>query len=462
MRNLIFIGVIMWMFNPGKPQAQTDMHVIQKDSSSKEAVFSIDEMQEDFMQLRETLENDHCCLYEYTNKEEFNQLFDKQYGFINKPLKLHEFYKILTPITAKIGCGHTAVWMPGGFWDIGSENLFPLKIDIIEGDSTKFKSVGEYVVVAGTYNDSLEVPYGSIIQEINGCNIDDIISEMRANYSADAFNIHFINSQIKRRFSLIYARRFGFPERYIVKYILQGRKTSEIKTLNPASNQSVRAVVYSNFKHPPLVFETIDDRNTAILTIPTFIYYDRVPYFTGFIDSAFRIIKEQNIKNLILDLRRNDGGDPFCAAPLFAYLEPEPLPYFSESYGKYSDLADPLPLPENYFTGNLITLMDGRCFSTNAHFCSLLKYHKIGIIVGTESGGTYTCNAGKNGIKKLKNTGIQLYFGRSSFSAAVEGMDKTKPIEPDYYVTETYQDFLKSKDLFLEKAMTIISNTPLK
>lgn len=36
--------------------------------------------------------------------------------------------------------------------------------------------------------------------------------------------------------------------------------------------------------------------------------------------------------------------------------------------------------------------MDGRCFSTNAHFCSFLKYLKTGTIIGTSGGATYKCN----------------------------------------------------------------------
>lgn len=413
------------------------------------AKLSKTEMQEDFNLFRETLENEHCCLYDYTGKDEFDKLFDQQYNRIDQPMQLHEFYKLLTPITAKIGCGHTAVWMPGSYWEIDPKNLFPLQIKIIQG----------YVVVIGNYNDSMQVPVGSILLTINKRPVSEIIEEMRANYSADAFNPNFIDTQIARRFPLIYARRFGYPEKYVVDYTLPDRKTSETLVLLPATNQAVRAVIFANFRHPPLTFELIEDKNAALLTIPTFIYYDRVPWFTNFIDSCFSIIKEEHIGNLILDVRGNDGGDPFCAAPLFSYLQPEPLPYFLEPYGKYADLADSLLLPENHFTGNLITLMDGRCFSTNGHFCSLLKYHQVGVIVGTESGGTYTCNAGKNGVKRLENSGIQLYFGRSSFATAVEGMDKSKPIKPDYLVIETYRDFLDGRDVIMEKAMDIIGDS---
>ncbi|MCP4581142.1 MAG: hypothetical protein GY839_05955 [candidate division Zixibacteria bacterium] len=412
----------------------------------KPKIYEVEELQEDFNQMRQTLEENHCCLYEYTSKDTFDGLFARQYNLISKPMKLYEYYKILTPLTAKVGCGHTAVWMPGSYWNLGYDNLFPLRIRIIEDN----------VVVAGSYNDSVQVPFGSVILKINDRPINDIIGEMQVNYSADAFNINFIQAQIERRFSMIYARRFGFPEKYEVTYALPGRKTRETAELVPANLQSVRAVIFTNFNHPELTLELIEEKSTAIMTIKTFIYYDRVPYFKSYIDSCFNVIHDKKLKNLILDLRGNDGGDPFCAVPLFSYLEPEPLPYYAEPYGKYSEFADPIPLAEKHFTGNLFTLIDGRCFSTNGHFCSLLKYHNIGKFVGMESGSSYKCNAGKNTESNLNNTRIMLYIGRSTFAAAVEGMDKTKPIMPDYPVNETYRDFLDKKDVFREIALKLI------
>jgi C-terminal processing protease CtpA/Prc len=278
---------------------------------------------------------------------------------------------------------------------------------------------------------------------------------MRSNYSADAFNIHFINAQIERRFALIYARRFGFRDKFRIEYTSpEGEFTS--REIEPAANSAVRKDVFSNFQQPSLKMELMDN-STAIMRIQTFGYYDKGPYFRNFIDSCFTVIKEKNISNLILDLRDNDGGDPFCAAPLFSYLQKEPRPYFAEPYGKYADLAKPLTLPENHFTGNLYTLIDGRCFSTSGHFCALLKYHRIGKFIGTPGGASYKCNAGKNTQAILSNTGIMLYFGRSTFAAAVKNMDKTRPIMPDYLVHESYQDFLASRDVFMDKALEMIN-----
>ncbi len=415
----------------------------------KKNEFTVKELQEDFQQMRRMLEENHADLYEYTNKETFDKLFEQQYDLITQPMTLNEFFKLLTPITAGVGCGHTNLWMPDEYWNSGSGKLFPLQIKLIEG----------YAVVMSDYNSKSLVLAGSIVLDINGISINDIIEEMKKNYSADAFNENFILSQIERRFSLIYARRFGFPEKFTVTYALPGRKTSITAELKPANIQNVRAVVFENFNHPQLGFEIMEEKSTAIMTIQTFIYYDRVPMFKAFLESCFEEIQEKKIENLILNLRGNDGGDPFCAAPLFSYLEHEPVPYFAEPYGKYSRLAEPIPLAENSFTGNLLTLINGRCNSTNGHFCSLLKYHKIGKFVGTEGGATYKCNAGRNTEIHLRNTRIMLFFGRSTYAAAVEDMDKTRGILPDYAVEQTYRDFLDGKDTIMEYALELIKKS---
>jgi len=421
-------------------------------SIGKDVKFPISELQEDFRMVRQTLEENHCCMYEFTTKEEFDALFDSQYKLINSPMSPNEFFKIITPLTAKVGCGHTNLWMPGDFWDMAPDNLFPLQIKIIENK----------MVVVGSYRDSIQVPIGAILYAINNRPALEIFEEMKNNYSADGYNPNFQRSSVEQRFPMIFARRFGFPKDYTIQYVLPGHEEVEEVTLYPANNQSVREVVFGTHNDPELSLQLLEDKGVAIMTINTFIYYDRVTYFKNFLDSCFSLIDDKNIKNLILDLRKNDGGDPFCSVPLFSYLAHKPVPYFAEPYGKYSEFAKPIPLAEKRFTGKLYTLLDGRCFSTNGHFSALLKYHGIGKFVGSESGATYSCNAGRNLMIRLVNTRLMLYFGRSSFAVAVKGMDKSQPIKPDYPVHETIQDFLDGRDVVLEKAMELIGESEKK
>jgi hypothetical protein len=426
-------GRIIWESNPdsdnppygnrklilkGKPQllTTTNFHLenfIGQNAEGKIS-FSIEQLQNDFVELRNSLEEIHCCLYEYTNREEFDSLFKHQYELINNPMEYQEFYNIVSPLVVKAGCMHTGIWMPDEFWELSPNKLFPLQLKLIEG----------HVVVSGYYNDTARVPIGSIILKINSRPINEIINTVKNSYSSDAMNENFQLAGFEKRFPLRYASIYGYPENYVVTYSLPGGKTLKTTILILANIQSVRDIVFNNFDFPPLTLNVLEGENTAVLKIPSFSFYDRVDFFTSFLDSSFNVIKKKNINNLVLDLRGNDGGDPFCSVPLLSYLEKEPVSYFAKEYGRYSKFARPIPLAENHFTGNLYTLIDKFCGSTNGHFCSLLKYNKIGKLVGTEGGATYKCNARVHELL-LKNTRLILNVARQTYSAAVMGMDTT-------------------------------------
>jgi hypothetical protein len=409
---------------------------------SQPETYPLQDLQEDFLQFREILEHEHCCLYEFTPKALMDSMFDAHYRMIRDGMKPEEFFMLLAPITAKIGCMHTATWMPGRFFISKPGMMFPLTLKLVDNQ----------VVVTGSYLASGEVPRGSIMLEINGRPVKEIWDRLRRITSADALNPYFTDAQVTNRFSMFYASAYGLPEQYVVSYIPPGHNNPQRKVLTPADHESVRKVVFAHFNHPLPRFEILEEMNAALLTVPTFIYYDRAEDFRNLMDSCFHLIRTRGIEHLVLDVRGNGGGDPFCSSVLLAYLQKRPVPYFAESCGRYHTLSEPLPMPENHFDGQLYTLIDGSCGSTNGHFCALLKYHHIGRLIGTPSGATYKCNAGKNTEFRLEHTQLILTIGRTTYSAAVSNMVKTA-ILPDIEVHETQDDFLKHRDCFLETAL---------
>ncbi len=70
---------------------------------SKAPLFTVEDLRQDFNQLRRILENEHCCLYEYTGKKEFDALFDERYKLIDRPMRYEEFFRIIAPLAAKVG-----------------------------------------------------------------------------------------------------------------------------------------------------------------------------------------------------------------------------------------------------------------------------------------------------------------------------------------------------------------------
>ncbi|MCW9097381.1 MAG: hypothetical protein OQJ93_08325, partial [Ignavibacteriaceae bacterium] len=253
----------------GKPQKlpAAKFHLINSivpDSNGK-IIFSIEELKEDFIQLRRSLEELHCALYEYTSKEVFDSLFEYQFNQINKPTDYSEYYNIVNPLLVRVGCMHTAIWMPGEFWNLGKKNFFPLQLKLIEGKA----------VVAGYYNDTAQVPIGSIILGINSRPIDEIIIAIENSIISDAFIRQFQRAGFEKRFPLVYTSIYGFPEEYNVTYLLPGQKTKISTKLIPADHESVRKIVFKNFGHPPLTLKLMEKENIAVIKIPTFSFYDR-------------------------------------------------------------------------------------------------------------------------------------------------------------------------------------------
>lgn len=402
-------------------------------------MFSEEELRSDFDWLRRWLQDTHCCLYAHTSEEEFDALFARQRARIDRPMQPHEFFRIIEPITGSAGCGHTSPWMSAAYWTWAGQRLFPLRFEFMDG----------YPVVTGYYGAEQKVRPGSIILEIDGTPMQEIVDELARHYSADAFNREWKYAQVARRFPMLYARHYGFAKAFRVHYTLPGRKTSVTAELAPADIADVQKGI---FPEPALALAIDAEASAAVLTVSSFAYYDRVPWFRAFVDSAFAVIAEKKPGTLILDVRGNDGGDPFCASYLLRHLENGPVRYFAEEYGKYAELAHPLPVAENAFRGQLITLIDGRCFSTNGHFCALLKHHGIGTLVGSEGGGSFTCNDGSEQCH-LPATRLLVSIPRRTFAAAVDDMDPNHGVLPDQEVRQRYRDYLDGRDTVMEYAM---------
>jgi C-terminal processing protease CtpA/Prc len=194
-------------------------------------------------------------------------------------------------------------------------------------------------------------------------------------------------------------------------------------------------------------------KKLAVLTIRSFSYYDNKEKFYAFIDSAFEQIHRSAVLNLILDLRNNSGGDPFCAVHLLSYLETKQAPYFARVYDEYETLAQPIPVAEkNAFSGKLYVLINGGCFSSTGHLCALLKYHERGIFIGEETGGTYECNDAHVRLT-TSVTHLNLNVARMTYTAAVKGISRETGIMPDYPVEPSISDFLEGRDAVKEFAV---------
>jgi Peptidase family S41 len=410
------------------------------------AKYSATAMQADFNQLLNLIETNHPALYAYTSKEAYQAVVKMQFEKIQDSATVVDFLKILMPLVVKVGCGHSQLWLPQWVWKDSTVGFLPLRLFVKKGR----------VYIMRNLSADPSIKLSTEVTAINGKPIPELLDMMNSYISTDGNNMSakkdFLNTSW---LSGLLAIALNFPKNYVVDTRLATRDLGQQIKLSAMNLDAYNKLEAWPSNSPKFIIDST--HNTGILTIRTFSFYDSVAGFRHLIDSFFAEVNQQRIQNVILDLRDNSGGDPFCSSYLLAYLEKTPVPYYSEPYERYVELAKPIPMAANHFEGNIYTLINGNCFSSTGHLCALMKYHHIGKFIGSETGGTYTCN--DNGAYfSLNKTGIQLRIARNSFSVAVNGIPRFQGISPDFRVDATLEDNIAHNDAVISYAMELIKN----
>ena len=137
-------------------------------------------------------------------------------------------------------------------------------------------------------------------------------------------------------------------------------------------------------------------------------------------------MNDSGVAHLIIDVRGNGGGEPDMSVALISHLVDAPFVYFKKGLG-YGNLFVATAPHAVHFGGSVQVLIDGGCFSTTGHFCSMVRHHKLAVFVGETGGGTYRCHDNSTDFV-LRHTGIQLRIARTTYETAV----------PDHDVSERF------------------------
>lgn len=399
---------------------------------------------EDFDQLVDSIRTHHPQPYEFVSKEGFDQFIDHSRSNISDATSAGEFSWLCNAVTAKVGCVHSSA---SGYniLDFSGQMFFPVHIAY----------VGSKLYILESYRPNPELKQGTEILKINGVDVLELKEQMSAHISSDGYIKGFTDAVINKSFSYFCINQLNFPENYRVEIEDNGvKKEVEIKRHQPdaANNAS---------KTPPknLDFTLNESENLAKVSIRSFVYYDdQLRVFTSFIDSCFNQIHLNEIENVVIDLRGNGGGDPYCAAHLLKYISKEPFRYYKQGTDEYyQDLEEEIIPFKNNFKGKVFILLNSLCASTTGHLSSILKHYDIGILIGSETGATYSCNANTINFQ-LKHTGINCLVATQTYQTAVTGFEKNRGIIPDYEISRTLSSILNEKDLEMEMVRELIGN----
>lgn len=246
----------------------------------------------------------------------------------------------------------------------------------------------------------------------------------------------------------------------------------------------------------------LPDSLSAVLTVNGLEYGDEKYY-----KQYFQEIANRKIKNLIVDVRKNHGGDVRIISNLLSYLADSSFVMLSEIKAKMADptlskyaayfdsqinsnhklgyqqgrkqgewfIIEPtqemgkitgyLPKAEkNAFTGNLFVLIGGGTFSNAANFTTALKASRKGMVfIGSETGGTESgCGGGTNQQLTLPHSKIVLTMPLMRLVSASTNPKDGHGLMPDIEIIYTPQAVIQKQDLELEKALELIKSSTEK
>ena len=449
--DMIITPMVLWSLSFG-PKGESPVSLINEKSSviaSSPKMFSEEILRSNFEELKNILVNNHPAPYQFTDKEAFDKFYNEQLKKIDRPMSLGEYFLITAPVVEALHCGHTWISLPDEFWNNEEEMFFPIGL-IFSGNKA----------YTAPFGDRNAIPQGSEIITINKIPVTGIIESIKRLVNSDAKSKTGKLANFGHTFPDLFAIQYGNHDSYEVNFIPPGSTKVQVQVLKPVSRKAawdnpIGTLSGSFSGGGELRVENSNSENAAVMSIPTFGYYDNRQKFYAFLDSAFEQVHKAGIQNLILDLRNNSGGDPICASRLLSYLERQAAPYFVRTYEGYEALAQPIPVSgKNAFAGKLYVLINGGCFSTTGHLCALLKYSRRATFVGEETGGTYECN--DDHIKlQTSATHLILNVARTTYTAAVKGLSRETGIIPDFPVEPTIGDVLAGQDAVKQFAMKL-------
>lgn len=399
----------------------------------------------DLNQIAELIKNTHPAPFDYISKEEFDALHKSQIARLQDENTLRDFHWNARKLIASIGCGHTSLTGQLDERRIKNEKRFPL--------NTRF--IGDRLFLISDFDRNDKLTTKTEILSINGEPTKDILYSMMDRVSVDGLNQSASRYYINREVDFFLSTHFQFTEKYNLQTIQKGLK-NEISIPSGVKLWNNPADAYNAIEN--LSFKLDTSNQVALLSLRSFNYYGgHLSNFNSFIDSSMQQLKQSNFKNLVIDIRGNGGGNPYCANHLLKYISSKPYQYFDSDILYYDDLKTEIKPFEDSYKGEVYMIIDGGCGSTSGHLVSLVRYNQVAILVGQTAGATYKCHDNSSDIT-LRNTRLNLHIARNTYKTAVKGMKVTDGVIPDLPIDKSLEAWIYNTDNVLDSLHHIILN----
>ncbi|UQB69322.1 S41 family peptidase [Epilithonimonas zeae] len=436
--------------------------------------------------LMDEISKKHPGFYRYTDKEKFGFLIDSTLQSIQDSLTQLQYYRKLKPLFAKIGCLHTGIELPEEsktYLNV-SNTLLPLEVFV--------DTQNQKVLISKNYSENKGIKQGAELVSINGSPISEVLKKLLDAIPSDGYNQTEKILLLNYRFPFWYQEIIDAPKFF--KVVVRSEGIDHTFELNGASKDVFPSLeqLEKNY-NLPLEFEV--KNGIAILKIHSFAdtaIKQGGQNFKKFVKEVFQTLQQQNIKNLIIDVRNNTGGTDDNAALLASFFFNKTFRYWDkievteavaneikgvnkmfykkpeENNGLYLwkkswitkefDYYEPQEPAKTNFKGNSYLLTNGLCLSSCADFTAVMSYNKKAVVIGQETGGGYQGNTSGMLSQAKIPTGLVITIPLQKYTNAVD-LDKNfgRGTIPDHETVTTFENWIGNKDLELDYTIQLIN-----
>lgn len=408
----------------------------------------------DLQTLQKVIVQNHPSTYWYTPKDSMDFYFSTALASVKDSMSAWAFKNVVATYLANIKCGHTSVhFSPKLTRQYAKYKYpqFPLQLKVWKDSA---------VVIGNLFTKDSILKRGTIVTAINHLPIKPLADSIYSIISTDGNSINFKSQVLTNNFAGWYKAKFGDADSvYQISYIdSAGHASTTSITAYVPQKPKKDSVSKTPKPAPPKKWTLLVDSatNTAFMNLSSFSGSG----LRKFIRKSFRTIKVRSVKNLVIDIRSNGGGEVKNSTLLSRYISDHsfkiadsvvairrgiskiPISSYFDVMGyafakavfskKQSDSGFHLkrfekhyyaPVTKNHFEGNVYILQGGLTFSASTLFTSPIMKQKNVTIVGEESGGGYYGNSAMM-IPNIKLPNSGLLFRLPLYRLV---MDKTRP-----------------------------------
>ncbi|HEU4536736.1 MAG TPA: S41 family peptidase [Polyangiaceae bacterium] len=267
--------------------------------------------------LRRTYEALHPGLYRYTTPARLAARYAELERALGRDQTLQEAYVAIAAFTASVKCGHSYP----NFFNQPKEVAAALFAGLPRLPFF-FRWLGGRMVVTRSFAGDARLAPGAEVLAIDGVPAPTLLARLlplaRADGSNDAKRVSVLEARGESKyeaFDVYYPMLFP-PRGGAVELLVADARTGARATLRAATvGQAEReAAVEAREKArrggddvAPWELRFLDD-GLALLTMPTWALYRTAWDWRGFLDEAFATLARRGARDLVIDLRGNEGG----------------------------------------------------------------------------------------------------------------------------------------------------------